>query len=72
MSSEKTLPRSKKPLEIELFGELTLVNFLDWIVTGLLCLILVTVGLSYGGSHVELQVYYLPLFALLLVFMGFI
>ena len=70
MSSEKTLPRSKKPLEIELFGELTLVNFLDWIVTGLLCLILVTVGLSYGGSHVELQVYYLPLFALLLVFHG--
>lgn len=70
MRINKTSPAPNKPLELTFFGEVTSGNLFDWIVTGLLCLILLVMGLSLGGSHVEAQVYYLPLFALLLIFHG--
>ncbi|NCG08006.1 MAG: hypothetical protein GWO81_00280 [Verrucomicrobia bacterium] len=70
MSFSKTSPDQNKPLELTFFGELTLGNLFDWMVTGLLCVILLVMGLSLGGCHVEAQVYYLPLFALLLIFHG--
>ncbi len=68
MSLEKSASNNIQPLELAFFGECTIPNLLDWLVTGLLCLILLTVSFSLGGSHVESQVFYLPLFALLLVF----
>ncbi len=70
MRINTTSPAENKPLELSFYGELTLVNLFDWIVTGFLCLILLVTGFSLGGSHVEAQVYYLPLFALLLLFHG--
>lgn len=70
MSFKKTDTIKKKPLELVFFGEFSFHNFLDWVVTGLLSFILFIFTISLGGSHVELQVYYLPLFALLLFFHG--
>lgn len=68
MSSEKSATNNRKPLELAFLGECTIRNLLDWTVTCLLCLILLTVGFSLGGSHVESQVFFLPLFALLIFF----
>lgn len=68
MSFQNSAINKGLPLELPILGECTIPNLLDWIVTGLLCLILFTVAFSLGGSHVESQVFYLPLFALLLFF----
>lgn len=63
----KTKILNPNQLEIPFLGEFTVSNMLDWAVTALMCLIIVVFGLSLGGSHLENHVYYLPLFALLLI-----
>ena len=68
MSFETSATDKGLPLELPFFGECTIPNLLDWFVTALLCLILLAFGFSLGGSHVESQVFFLPLFALLLFF----
>ena len=68
MSFETPATNKGLPLELPFFGECTIPNLLDWFVTALLCLILLAFGFSLGGSHVESQVFFLPIFALLLFF----